>query len=138
MAKKILFIIFLFVVLAGCSRCILMRSEYYDITGSILTPKEADAVLEIYKPGQEIRGSYAEIGAVKVMAPYGTTPEAFDLEIIKRARAAGADAVIDVQYLEDKENKLSLCGKLFATKRNMTATGKAIVFIPPAEQADKK
>ena len=138
MAKKILFAIFLFVVLAGCSRCILMRSEYYDITGSLLTPKEADAVLEIYEPGQEIKRTYAEIGVVKVMASYGTTKEAFNLEIIKRARAAGADAVIDAQYLEDKANKLSLCGKLFATKRNITATGKAIVFTPPAGQTDKK
>jgi uncharacterized protein YbjQ (UPF0145 family) len=115
-----------------------MRSEYYDITGSLLVPKEADAALEVYEPGQEIKRAYAQIGVVKVVALYGTTREAMNAEIIKRARAAGADAVVDVQYLEDKENKLSLCGKLFSTKRNTTATGKAIVFTPPAGSMEKK
>ena len=128
MIKKFVICTLLLIMAAGCSRCILMRSEYYDITGSALTPKPDDAVIEIFELGQEIKRPCAEIGAIKVMAQHGTTKEAFNNEIIKRAKAAGADAVVDVEYVEDAENKRALCGKLFATKRNMTALGKAVVF----------
>ncbi|HQP92025.1 MAG TPA: hypothetical protein PLU24_05060 [Candidatus Omnitrophota bacterium] len=126
--KKLLIFVFLLALIAGCSKCILIRSEYYDITGSALMPKAADTEINIYEAGQEVKRPYSQVGAIKVMAPYGTTREAIKRELIKRAREAGADAVVDVEYVEDKENKLALCGKLFATKRNVTSTGKAVIF----------
>jgi hypothetical protein len=138
MMKKIILGIFMFMAITGCSRCLLVHSEYYDITGSVLTPKSEDVPIEIYAEGQEVGRPYFEIGSVKVMAQHGTSKEAFNKELIKRARAAGADAIIDIQYIEDKGNDMPLCGKLLSTKRNMTATGKTVVFTPLAGQIDKK
>lgn len=128
MTKKILFLLLAVFVLAGCSKCILVRSEYYDVTGKSLEPRPEDAEIAIYAEGQTLDRPYVEIGAIKVMARHGVSKEAFNRELEKRARAAGADAVIDVLYVEDKGNDLPLCGKLLSTKRNMTATGKAVIF----------
>ena len=136
--KKNIAVFCLFLALAGCSKCILIRSEYYDITGSVLASKALDAPIELYLAGQDVEKPNVEIGAIKVMAQYGTSKEAFNRELIKRARLAGADAVINVEYSEDKSNDLRLCGKLLATKRNMTATGKAVVFSKVAAQIEKK
>ncbi|HAJ56998.1 MAG TPA: hypothetical protein DCL35_04435 [Candidatus Omnitrophica bacterium] len=138
MIKRIFTCFLLFMAIAGCSKCVLLRSEYYDITGSVVAPKPEDAVIDIYMHGQEVGRPYAEIGAVKVMAQHGISKTALNKELKRRGSAAGADAVVDVLYIEDKGNDLALCGKLFATKRNMTATGKAVVFIQPAPQEDKK
>lgn len=128
MTKKILLFVLAVLILAGCSKCILVRSEYYDITGKVLEAKAEDAEIAIYTEGQTLDRPYAEIGAIKVMGRHGVSKEAFNRELQKRARVAGADAVIEVQYVEDKANDLPICGKLLSTKRNMTATGKAIVF----------
>lgn len=128
MLKKTIFLLLAAFIMAGCSKCILIRSEYYDVTGKVLEPKAEDAEIAIYAAGQEVNRPYAEIGAIKVMARHGVSKPAFNKELQKRARAAGADAVIGVEYLEDKANDLPICGKLLSTKRNMTATGKAVVF----------
>ncbi len=134
MIRKILTWFFMVILAAGCARCVLMRSEYYDITGSVIEPKQSDAVIEIYTVDQKLERPYTQIGAIKVMARYGTSRKALDNELIKRAQGAGADAVIDVEYVEDKENDLTLCGKLFATKRNTVARGTAVVFGAPVGQ----
>lgn len=128
MTKKILFLLLAVFVLAGCSKCILIRSEYYDVTGKVLEPKAEDAEIAIYQEGQTLDRPYVEIGAIKVMGRHGVSKEAFNRELEKRARAAGADAVVDVLYVEDKGNDLPICGKLLSTKRNMTATGRAVIF----------
>jgi len=125
--KKIL-IVFVGVVLflAGCSQCILMRSEYYDITGKVLAPKAGTQEIPVY--AGKIDRPYVVVGAIKVIAQKGTSEEAVNEELKKRARMAGADALADVAYGEDKSNDLHLCGKVFASKRNMTASAKTIIF----------
>jgi hypothetical protein len=111
---------------AGCSQCILIRSEYYDITGKVLTPKAADQDIPILKEKPD--RPYEEIGVVRVLAKYGTSQEAVNEEMKKRARNAGADALFDVQVGEDKSNDVVLCGKVLSSKRNISAAGRAIVF----------
>jgi hypothetical protein len=126
MFKK-LFVFFLAVFcLTGCTKCIITLSEYYDITGKVFLPKADDAPIDILttapsRPTQEV-------GVVKVLARWGTPKATINKEMEKRARAAGADAVVDVQYGEDTSNKLILCGKLVATKRNLSASGKAVIY----------
>ena len=134
--KKTLGMILAVLFLAGCSQCIVMRSEYYDITGKVLTskPETEEVLILTEKPNRP----YQEIGLVKVLARWGTSHEAMNTELKKRARAAGADALMDVQYGEDRSNDLILCGKLVATRRNASAVAKTIVFtsvekIAPAE-----
>ncbi len=128
MIKKILTCVFLLAVLIGCSKCLLIRSEYYDITGKVLQPKSDDAPVELYEMGQEMKRPSLEIGSIRVIAQHGTTKEALKREIIRRARAAGADAVVEIEFAEDKENKLPICGKFLSTKRNTAAIGRAVVF----------
>lgn len=134
MFKKIFAFSLFFFILTGCSTCILIQSEYYDVTGKVLVPKceqeEIPFFTETVKPDKP----YREIGMVKVLARWGTPQTALNAELKKRARQAGADALMDVQYGEDKANDLVLCGKLVATKRNQSAIGKAIIFIRPDEQ----
>ena len=124
--KKTLGMILAVLFLAGCSQCIVMRSEYYDITGKVLTSKPDTEEIQILteKPNRP----YQEIGLVKVLARWSTSHEAMNTELKKRARAAGADALMDVQYGEDRSNDLILCGKLVATRRNASAVAKTIVF----------
>ena len=124
--KKTLGMILAVLFLAGCSQCIVMRSEYYDITGKVLTskPETEEMLILTEKPNRP----YQEIGLVKVLARWGTSHEAMNTELKKRARAAGADALMDVQYGEDRSNDLILCGKLVATRRNASAVAKTIVF----------
>ena len=124
--KKTLGMILAVLFLAGCSQCIVMRSEYYDITGKVLTskPETEEVLILTEKPNKP----YQEIGLVKVLARWGTSHEAMNTELKKRARAAGADALMDVQYGEDRSNDLILCGKLVATRRNASAVAKTIIF----------
>ena len=125
--KKTLGMILVILFLAGCSsQCIVMRSEYYDITGKVLTskPETEEMLILTEKPNRP----YQEIGLVKVLARWGTSHEAMNTELKKRARAAGADALMDVQYGEDRSNDLILCGKLVATRRNASAVAKTIIF----------
>ena len=124
--KKTLGMILAVLFLAGCSQCIVMRSEYYDITGKVLTskPETEEMLILTEKPNRP----YQEIGLVKVLARWGTSHEAMNTELKKRARAAGADALMDVQYGEDRSNDLILCGKLVATRRNASAVAKTIIF----------
>ena len=105
-----------------------MRSEYFDVTGRVFTPKDPQQPIEIIT--EKVTKPYVEIGTVKVMAPLGTSKEAINEEMKRRARNAGADALIDVQIGEDVSNKVVLCGKLLSTNRNITSIGKAIVFTP--------
>jgi hypothetical protein len=128
--KKILTFSILLGFLTGCTTtCILIKSEYYDITGSVLVPKEPGQEILIFSEGDMPKEPYQEIGKVKVMAKWGTTKEAMNQEMKKRARQAGADALMDVQYGEDKANDIIFCGRLLSTKRNQAASGRAVIFI---------
>lgn len=126
MVRKTLALMVFILLLGGCSRCVIIRSEYYDITGKVLSAKAVNQEIQIYT--QKPDKPYEEIGAVKVLAQLGTTQEAMNEELKRRAKAAGADAIVDVQYGEDISNEVRLCGKVLATKRNMTAIGKAVIF----------
>ena len=50
-------------------------------------------------------------------------------EMKKMARQAGSDALMDVQYGEDKTNDIIFCGRLLSTKRNQSAAGRAVILI---------
>jgi len=131
--KRIIIPLFLLLVfLAGCSKCVLIRSEYYDVTGKILTPKPDTQEIQILT--DKIDKPYQEIGAVKVLAPWGTSRKAIDAELKRRGREGGADALIDVVYGEDRSNDIVLCGKLVATRRNVSATARAVIFIPTQKE----
>lgn len=132
MKKQILVGFLLLSVLAGCASCILVRSEYYDLTGKVVEPKDDTREIVLLKAAPN--KPFEEIGVVKVMARWGTPQEAMDKEIKRRAKEAGADAVMDVGYGEDKENTLPFCGKIGSTKRNKIARGKAIIFKELAEK----
>lgn len=128
--KKNMIVFFIAVsVLMGCSKCIIIRSEYYDITGKIMAPKATDQDIPLFTDQGTM--PYFEIGVVKILAHWGTSREAINEELKRRARLAGADALIEVQYGEDASNDLVLCGKILSTKRNMSAAGKAVIFTTP-------
>ena len=126
MIKKICILTLVVASLVGCTQCILVRSEYYDITGQVLAPKAGTQDIPIYTG--KIDRPYQVIGAVKVLAQKGTTQEAVNEEFKRRARLAGADALTDVRYGEDTSNDVRLCGKVFTSKRNMSASATAIIF----------
>ncbi len=119
---------FLFSAMNGCAKCMLMRSEYYDMTGQVFAPKAADAEIPIYEAGQPIDRPYTEIGVVKVVAQPKTGRQEIDEELRKRARLAGADALIDMNFQEDKENKAWFCGRLMSTRHNAAAAARAVIF----------
>lgn len=128
--KKILIFSILLVCLAGCTTtCTLIKSEYYDTTGSVMAAKEPGYEILMFSEADTPKEAYQEIGKVKVMARRGTTREVMNQEMKKRARSAGADALMDVQYGEDKTNDVIFCGRLLSTKRNQAASGRAIIFI---------
>lgn len=131
--KKKLMMVLSVLFLLGCTQCILMHSEYYDITGKVLEPKPPEQEIPIFT-GEADRPCQ-EIGLVKVLARWGTTREAMNAELKKRARAAGADALVNAQYGEDRSNDLILCGKLVATRRNASAVARTVVFIPPVKES---
>jgi hypothetical protein len=135
MFKRMLAIGFCVLLLSACTTCVLMRSEYYDITGKVFTPKTPDQEITIYK--EPVNRPFTEIGFVKVLARYGTSHQAIDAQMKKRAREAGADALIDVQYGEDKANNVKMCGMIGSTRRNISASGRAIVFTPLEKTADQ-
>ena len=118
----------LFSVLSGCASCLLMRSEYYDMTGRAFAPKAEDAEVPIYKADEKIDRPWTEIGIVKVIAQLKTSDEALEEELKKRARLAGADALIDMNFQEDKENKAWFCGRLMSTRHNAAASARAVIF----------
>ncbi len=105
-----------------------MRSEYYDMTGQVFMPKAADAEIPIYEAGQDVGRPYREIGVVKVIAQPKTGRQDVEEELRKRARLAGADALIDMKFQEDKENKTWFCGRLMSTRHNAAASARAVVF----------
>ena len=115
-------------MVSGCAQCMLMRSEYYDMTGRVFTPKAADAEIPIYEGSQEVTRPYREIGVVKVTAQPKTGRQEVEEELRKRARLAGADALIDMNFQEDKENKAWFCGRLMSTRHNAAASAKAVIF----------
>lgn len=128
MKKNMILFFLAMTVLTGCSKCIIIRSEYYDITGKVQAPKAAGQDIPIFT--DQGNRPYVELGVVKVLAHWGTSREAINEELKKRARQAGADALVEVQYGEDTSNNLVLCGKILSTKRNMSAAGKAVIFVP--------
>jgi hypothetical protein len=126
MLKKLLLGVCVFLGLAGCVQCATMRSEYFDIAGKVYRPKPCDTDITIYS--QALERPYAEIGVVKVLARRGTPRRVVYEEMKKRARAAGGDAIIEVQYGEDSSNDLLLCGRFARSTRNVSAVGRVIVF----------
>ncbi len=112
--------------LTGCATCVVVQSEYYDTTGQVIAPKAEDRSVEILE--QRPDRPYQEIGIVKVLARQGTAHAHLNKEMIDRARSAGADAIIDVEYGEDTSGSLIFCGRVVSTKRNAGALGKAIVY----------
>jgi hypothetical protein len=112
---------------ASCSsRCVLIRSEYYDVTGKALTPKpeSQDIPILTQAPGRP----YVRIGVIKVEAPWGTSDAAIDAEMKGRARLAGADALVGVTHEENKNEQVVFCGKVFNTRKSIVARGAAIVY----------
>jgi hypothetical protein len=108
------------------SQCVLMHSEFYDVTGKMLTPKpESQDVPVLSKTPDR---PFVEIGEVIVEAPLGTSAAVINAEMMGRARQAGADAVVEAANEENKDNKVLFCGKLFDTKKSVTARGTAIVY----------
>jgi hypothetical protein len=131
MSKKALvfFMVLLCLAITGCTQeCILLHSEYYDITGKVLTPKGDQEDMPIFEAGQKIDKPCSEIGVVKVVARWGTKKDILSAELKKRARQAGADALVEAVYGEDKTNDLVFCGKVLSTKRNSSASAKAVIF----------
>ena len=127
MIKKLISLSLFIFLMAGCTnKCVLIRSEYYDITGKVLVPKAESDNIEILTETPD--RPYVQIGVVKVLARWGTNKEVIDQELKRRAKAAGADALIDPEYGEDKSNDIVLCGKIVSTKRNKSAIAKTIVF----------
>ncbi len=127
--KKILTFSILLGFIAGCTTtCTLIKSEYYDITGMVLAPKEPGHEILMFPEGELPKEPYQEIGKVMVMARRGTAKESMDHEMKSRALQAGADALIDIQYGEDKTSDIIFCGRLISTKRNQIASGRAVIF----------
>ena len=125
--KRIVVLGLLVALAAGCAQqCVILRSEYFDITGSVIPAKAADAPIDVLAGKPE--RPYREIGYVKVAAACGTPQETIDTEMIKRARLAGADAIIDVQHGEDTSEKIVFCGKVLSTRKNIGAGGKAVLY----------
>lgn len=132
MLKKTIIFSLCLLVLAGCSHCLALRSEYYDISGKAFAAKASSDDVEIFaeKPDRP----FEEIGYIKVLARYGTSKKVMEQQIKLRASSVGADAVVDVEYGEDKSNELLFCGKILSTKRNAVAVGKAVIFTDQKEQ----
>ncbi|MDD5019733.1 MAG: hypothetical protein PHH75_04215 [Candidatus Omnitrophica bacterium] len=128
MLRKYLVLSVMLAVLSGCAQCMLMRSEYYDMTGRVFMAKADDAEIPIYEIGQKIDRPCVEIGVVKVMAQPKTPNEELVEELKKRARLAGADALIETQFVEDVSNKTWFCGRLMSTRHNKSAVARAVVF----------
>ena len=111
----------------GCStRCVVIRSECYDVTGKAFAPKPETADIPILANAPQ--RPYAEIGVVKVEAPRGTSQAAIDNEMKSRARQAGSDALIAAGQEDSADNKVVFCGKVFDTKKSVTARGVMIAY----------
>lgn len=134
MTKKVIIFGVCFLFLAGCAQCLSMRSEYYDVSGKVFAPKTSWQEVEIFS--DKLDRPYEEIGFIKVLARYGTSRKVLDQQLKMKASDAGADAIIEVQYGEDKSNEIFLCGKITSTKRNAVAVGKAVVFTDKKEGND--
>jgi hypothetical protein len=122
------------VLLAGCSHCLLLRSEYVDVTGRVHVPRSPDADLPILEKAPET--PYQNIGWVKVLAEPEMSREAVIAEMKRRALMAGADALIDLQIEENTSSKFVFCGRVFSTTKHLTAQATAIVFPKPASSKD--
>lgn len=125
----LLFLLPVFLTAAGCAKCILMQSEYYDLTGKAFNPKPPEADIPLYEAGKAPQRPYTEIGAVKVVGQPGMDQAALREELKKRARLAGADALIEVQYRQDRTNKTLFCRRITSPKANAVAMAKAVVFL---------
>jgi hypothetical protein len=126
-------------IFCGCARCVVMRSEYFDVTGKVFAPRPADADVPLLT-AEPVR-DYERIRTVRAWARYDTNPEAIREELKRRARVAGADALMNVYIGEDEKADILFCGKVFTTKRNISGRASAIVYTDeetassPADQA---
>lgn len=125
---KLLKLLFCLIVLTGCSSTPQVRSEYFDVTGRIFVPKPQTHEVRLYEAGIDPGVPYEETGRVNVWGPRETSREAIDKELKKRTRQAGADALLDVQYSQDKADELVLFGKVLSKKKYASATGRTVVF----------
>ena len=134
--KQVLLISGLFFVVVlfapGCTHCVLIHSEYYDVTGKSFAPKSDNLDIPILVQAPD--KPFSEIGVVRVVAPWGTSDAAINAELKHRAREAGADALLNVSRDEDKNNQMVFCGKVFATKKSIFARGSAIVYTAPGNK----
>jgi hypothetical protein len=103
-----------------------MRSEYFDITGKVFVPKPADVEIPILAAPPD--KGFTQIGTVRAWARYGTSSEVIKEELRRRARLAGADALMEMDIGEDKKADVVFCGKVFSTKRNICGQAVAIVY----------
>lgn len=115
------------ILLAGCSRALGVRSEYFDITGRIFSPKPETQEVRLYEVGAPVPSSFEEIGRVNAWGPVGTSRAAFDQELERRARAAGADALLDVEYVQETSDDIIFLGRPLSKKMRATATGRAVI-----------
>jgi len=124
--NRVVGLIFLLLLVSGCTRCIVMRSEYFDVTGKVFAPKSADVDMPVLaaNPAE----TYERIGTVRAWARYGTSPEAIRAELKRRALLAGADALMNLEIGEDEKTDLVFCGRVFSTKRNISGKATAIVY----------
>lgn len=122
-------VLLVLLVFTGCTQCILMQSEYYDLTGKVFSPKSPDTDVSLYEAGKIPDRPYTEIGAVKVVGQPGMAQAALQEELKKRARLAGADALIDVQYKQDRTTKTLFCRRITSPRANAVAVAKAVIFL---------
>jgi hypothetical protein len=104
------------------------------VTGRIHVPLSEDADIPILEKAPET--SYQRIGWVKVLAQPGMSREAIIAEMKRRTRMAGADALIELQVEENTSSKFVFCGRVFSTKKHVTAQATAIAFPKPAHPKD--
>jgi len=126
MIKKTICIVLFSVLFVGCARCTVIRSEYCDISGKIFAPKPLQEDIYVFE-GLSDRPS-EEIGLVKVTARWDTPHKKLIAEMKKRAKGVGADAISDIKYDEDRGNRVLFCSRFGTTKKNITASAKALIF----------
>lgn len=124
--RRVFWLLAVVVLCSGCTRCLVMRSEYFDITGKVFVPKSEDSDVPILEAPPE--REFVRIGTVRAWARSGTAPEAIREELKRRGRLAGADALMEVEIGEDEQADFVFCGKVFTTKRHTTGRATAIVY----------
>ncbi len=116
-----------FLLIFGLVGCAGLKSEYGSFT-TIKYPEKTEQdeiLLTTSRPNQ----AYKEIGVIKVEAKSRTPLEQINSELLKKAREAGADGVIEIQYSGGNRHVGMVGGEpiVFASRRYCQGT--AIVFV---------